>query len=71
MKLSDHLSNEELQRLELAWRRLKPWQKKIIRLRVAVGTFPRNTLNLLREHVARRYARFAYFYPAHWVRRIV
>ena len=73
MKLSDHLKNEELRRLELAWRRLTWWQKKriVIPLKLARLLDQLSTLPLvwLSNHITRRRARFAYFYPAHWLRR--
>jgi hypothetical protein len=34
----EHLQNEELQRLELAWRALTPLQRKLVVLQVAVGS---------------------------------
>ena len=65
--LSGQLQNEELQRLELAWRTLTPWQRKVIRLRVWVGSLGRRSLLALDHYIHRRRARFAYWYPAHWM----
>jgi hypothetical protein len=71
MKLSDYIKEEELHRLELAWRRLTWWQKqqiviplKIERLLDQMAAIP---YYWLQEYIARRRAQFAYFYPAHWI----
>ena len=67
MKLSDHIKNEELVRLESAWRRLTWWQKqsivlplKIERLLHALSTVP---YYLLQQHITRRRTRFASVTP--------
>lgn len=72
MKLSDYLKEEELRRLESAWRRLTWWQKKRIVIPLKLERLLNRTATLplywLENHITRRRARFAYFYPAHWVR---
>lgn len=67
MKLSDHLQNEELERIKNAWKYLTPFQRKVFRFRIAVGSLGRRSLNALDQHIHRRRASFAYFYPAHWI----
>ena len=67
MKLSEHLQKEELEQLKNAWRYLTPFQRKVFRFRIAVGTLGRRSLHALDQHITRRRARFAYLYPAHWM----
>ena len=67
MNLNEHLQAEELERLSDAWRRLTPIQRKVFRFRIAVGSIGRKSLHALDQHIARRRARFAYLYPAHWM----
>lgn len=69
MKLSEHLKKEELQRLEIAWRALNPLQRKSLKLYVAVGSMGQRSLSALDQYIARRRARFVYWYPAHWMQR--
>ena len=67
MNLSEHLKQEELDRLKLAWRSLTPLQRKVIRLRIAFASFPRRALAALDQYIYTRRARYAYAYRAHWL----
>lgn len=68
-KLSEHIQSEELHSLERAWQYLTPLQRKYIVLSVAVGSVGRKSLIALDAHIQRRRMAYAYYYPAHWIRR--
>ena len=70
MTLSEHLKKQELERLNNVWNRLTPLQRKMIALSCACALLPRIGFNALKGHVARRRARFAYQYPAHWMGKV-
>ena len=64
--LSDHLKNEEFQRLSESWKYLTPWQRKVILWKSHLAAFPRRTLDILERHIQRRRSKFKPSYPAHW-----
>lgn len=67
MNLRQHIKNEELQRLKLAWRSLTPLQKKLLRFQIGLYAIPRRLHQAFERRLTLRRARTAYWYPAHWV----
>jgi hypothetical protein len=63
--------NEELARLERAWRRLTWWQKKTIvvplRFERLLDAMALEPWYWLQRHITSRRAHFAFWYPAHWL----
>lgn len=67
MKISEYLQQEELEKLRSNWQYLTPLQRKILLWRSTLSAFPGRSLFWLDNYIHRRRARFAYWYPAHWM----
>lgn len=68
MTFEEHRDNEKRNALNREWKYLSEWQRNLIFLRFVADTLPRRVLNALDQYINRRRARFAYLYPAHWIR---
>ena len=66
---AEPIPNDKLTALKANWSRLHWYQQLVLLTCVVCAALPRLTLRRLDEHIDNRRSMFAYWYPAHWLKK--
>jgi hypothetical protein len=69
MTLSEHLKKEQLEKVISVWGRMNWIDRKLIAIDVLLHAAPRRVLLWFQSYLMFRRAKYAYWYPAHWIGR--
>jgi hypothetical protein len=69
MTLSEHIKKEQLEKVVRAWDKLNWFQRKWIVAKVLLHTLPRSFYRGFVNYLEYRRAKYAYWFPAHWIGR--